>query len=96
MAVSSPEAMRSSVDLPQPDGPTTDTNSPGRTVNDTSSSAWVPSGNTMDTPSKASSDPPAGGTATGASASPFARTSSPTRAMPRRYEPPVSRATMRA
>jgi len=50
--------MRSSVDLPHPDGPTIDTNSPGRTVNDTFSSAWVPSANIMETFSKASSDPP--------------------------------------
>ncbi len=44
---SRPEAMRSSVDLPQPDGPTTVTNSPGRTANVTSSMARVPSGNVI-------------------------------------------------
>ena len=40
--------MRSSVDLPQPEGPTTVTNSPRRTENEMSSSAWVPSGNTIE------------------------------------------------
>ncbi len=44
--------MRSSVDLPQPDGPTMVTNSPGRTSRLTSSTAWVPSGNTIETWSK--------------------------------------------
>ncbi len=47
-----PEAMRSSVDLPQPDGPTTVTNSPAPTENEMPDSAWVPSGNTMLTSSK--------------------------------------------
>ena len=40
--------MRNSVDLPQPDGPTTVTNSPADTLNDTSSSAVVPSGNVIE------------------------------------------------
>jgi hypothetical protein len=48
---SSPDAMRRSVDLPQPDGPTTVTNSPWRTENDTLSRACVPSENTIDRPS---------------------------------------------
>ncbi|MEJ7720339.1 MAG: hypothetical protein WKF58_07740 [Ilumatobacteraceae bacterium] len=41
---SSPDAMRSSVDFPQPEGPTTVTNSPAPTENDASSIAFVPSG----------------------------------------------------
>ncbi len=45
-----PEAMRSSVDLPQPEGPTTVTNSPGWTSKVVSSRAWVPSGNVIETP----------------------------------------------
>ena len=40
--------MRSNVDLPHPDGPTTVTNSPGETSKDTSSRAWVPSGKTIE------------------------------------------------
>ena len=39
----------SSVDLPHPDGPTTVTNSPRSTSNDTSWTACVPSGNTIPT-----------------------------------------------
>ncbi|MQY20931.1 hypothetical protein NRB20_40400 [Nocardia sp. RB20] len=41
---SSPAARRSSVDLPQPEGPTTATNSPRRTDSDTEDSAVVPVG----------------------------------------------------
>ena len=44
--------MRSSVDLPQPDGPTMVTNSPGRRSRLTFSTACVPSGNTIETWSK--------------------------------------------
>ena len=51
---SSPEAIRSSVDLPQPDGPTTVTNSPGATSNDVGARARVPSGNVLATPSNTS------------------------------------------
>ncbi len=62
--------MRSNVDLPQPDGPTTVTNSSDRTANVTSCTAWVPSGNTIETWSKrsatsASESGAAGGPATG-------------------------------
>ena len=42
--------MRSSVLFPQPDGPTTVTNSPGRTSNVVSRSACVPSGKIIDNP----------------------------------------------
>ena len=52
MLVSSPDAIRSSVDLPQPDGPTMVTNSPGLTDRLTSSTACVPSGKTIETWSK--------------------------------------------
>ena len=51
-SVSRPDAIRSSVDLPQPDGPTMVTNSPGRTSNETSTSATVPSGKALETLSK--------------------------------------------
>ena len=40
----SPEAIRSRVDFPQPDGPTTARNSPRLSVNETSRTASVPSG----------------------------------------------------
>ena len=43
------EAIRSSVDLPQPDGPTTVTNSPALIPNETLSSAFVPSSNVIET-----------------------------------------------
>ena len=43
--------MRKSVDLPQPDGPTTVTNSPLSTVNDTLLKASVPSGKIIPIPS---------------------------------------------
>ena len=49
VALVRPEAIRSSVLLPQPDGPTTVTNSPGRTSNVVSRRAWVPSGKTIET-----------------------------------------------
>src|SRR4030095_1305807 len=39
---SSPAIIRSTVDLPQPDGPTSATNSPGRTDSDTSLTASTP------------------------------------------------------
>ena len=45
--------MRSSVDLPHPDGPTIVTNSPGATSNVVDPSANVPSGNVLDTSVKA-------------------------------------------
>ena len=43
LAVSKPASRRSSVDLPQPDGPTSDTNSPTATLRLSCSSACVPS-----------------------------------------------------
>ena len=43
------EAMRNSVDFPQPDGPTTVTNSPALIENETLSRALVPSSNVIDT-----------------------------------------------
>src|SRR5215213_8147220 len=49
---SRPEAMRSTVDFPQPDGPTIVTKSPRRTSKETSRSASVPSGKVIETPSK--------------------------------------------
>src|SRR6478609_1044869 len=49
LAVSRPEAMRSRVDLPQPEGPTTLTNSPRSTVRSTPERAVVPLGNVMAT-----------------------------------------------
>ena len=39
--------MRNSVDLPQPDGPTMATNSPGVTVRLVLATAWVPSANVL-------------------------------------------------
>ena len=48
------DAMRSNVDLPHPDGPTTVTNSPGRIENEISSSARVPSSNVIETFAKSS------------------------------------------
>src|SRR5215211_7119873 len=61
---SRPEAMRSTVDFPQPDGPTMVTKSPRRTSKDTSWSASVPSGKVIETPSKrrlSGLDPPSVG-----------------------------------
>ena len=55
LAVSSPEAMRSSVLFPHPLGPTTVTNSPRPTVRSTPESATVPLGNLMATFEKSSS-----------------------------------------
>ena len=49
------EAIRSSVLLPQPEGPITLTNSPGGTWSSTPASAVVPSGNRLVTPLKVSS-----------------------------------------
>jgi hypothetical protein len=54
VAVSSPDASRSSVDLPHPDGPTTVTNSPASMDRLTSVSATVPVGNRLVTPWSAS------------------------------------------
>ena len=42
--VSSPATSRSTVDLPQPDGPTSTTSSPSATRSETSATARVPSG----------------------------------------------------
>jgi hypothetical protein len=53
-----PLAIFSKVLLPQPDGPTTLTNSPGRTSKLTSSTAWVPSGNTIEAALKESATLP--------------------------------------
>src|SRR4029078_11198051 len=50
---SSPATRRSAVDLPEPDGPTRTTNSPSATSSVRSSTARVPSGKTLATPSKA-------------------------------------------
>ena len=60
-ARSRPEAMRSSVDLPHPDGPTMVTNSSGPTSNDTSSMARVPSANVISMWSNAMPDALDGG-----------------------------------
>src|SRR6195952_205368 len=54
-AVSRPDAMRSSVLLPHPDGPTTVTNSPRFTTRSTPCSAMVPSGKVISTFVKSSS-----------------------------------------
>ncbi len=48
---SSPTIMLSSVDFPQPDGPTRMKNSPSSIVNVASSTATVPSGNRLVRPS---------------------------------------------
>src|SRR5689334_20186736 len=53
-ADSRPDAMRSNVDLPQPLGPTIETNSPRSTVRSTPPSAAVPSGKTRSTSRKSS------------------------------------------
>src|SRR6266508_2126929 len=50
-ASSSPAIMRSSVDLPHPDGPTSTMNSPSSIRSDTSSTAVTPPSNTFVTPS---------------------------------------------
>ena len=52
MGSSRPEAIRSRVDFPHPEGPTTVTNSPLSTVKLMSVSASVPSGKTIPMPSK--------------------------------------------
>src|SRR3954469_3481413 len=56
VAVSRPDARRSRVDLPQPDGPTTDTKSPGPKRRLTSVKATVPVANCMPTPSRTRGD----------------------------------------
>src|SRR5262249_28782814 len=53
-----PAISRSAVDLPQPDGPSTETNSPGRTARLRSSSASVPLANLLATPRRATTDGP--------------------------------------
>src|SRR6266508_5376768 len=62
---SSPATIRSSVDLPQPDGPTKTRNSPGATASDTSFTAWPPRPYDLPTPTRSTPDiasppPPAG------------------------------------
>ncbi len=54
VASSSPASIRSAVDLPEPDGPTSTISSPSRTSRSRSLTASVPSGKTLVTPSKAS------------------------------------------
>ena len=51
VARSSPATMRSSVDLPQPEGPSRPSTRPGSATNDTPDSARVPSANTFVSPS---------------------------------------------
>jgi hypothetical protein len=46
-----PAIKRKSVDLPQPDGPTSETNSPRRNLKLISASAWIAPGNVMPSPS---------------------------------------------
>ena len=62
---SSPATRESSVDLPQPEAPMRQVNSPGATSSDTWSSAWTaeaPRPNTLDTPaSRTDPLPPDGG-----------------------------------
>src|SRR6476469_1997868 len=48
-----PAMMRNAVDLPHPDGPSNDTNSPGRTSRSRRSSATTPLANGLPTPSSA-------------------------------------------
>src|SRR5712691_981488 len=69
----SPDAIRKSVDLPQPAGPTPEMNSPRRSDNDASRPASVPSGNTLpavrnESTSSPLATPAAKASATGASA----------------------------
>src|SRR5271169_1164759 len=62
---SSPATSESSVDLPQPEAPMRQVNSPGATSSDTWSSAWMaelPRPNTLDTPASRTA-PPTGGAA---------------------------------
>ena len=54
VTVSRPDASRSSVDFPHPEGPTTVTKSPGCSARLTSRTATVPVGNRLVTPSSAS------------------------------------------
>src|SRR4051794_41553831 len=49
---SSPASIRSAVDLPEPDGPTSTMNSPSRISRSSASTAVVPSGNVLQTPAK--------------------------------------------
>src|SRR5215813_7525344 len=58
-----PAISRSAVDLPHPEGPSSETNSPGRTSRSSPSSAWVPLAKVFDTPRSATSDGPAAGPA---------------------------------
>src|SRR3954468_4142509 len=51
-ASSSPATIRSAVDLPEPDGPTRIVNSPSAISRSSPSTARVPSGKTLETPSK--------------------------------------------
>ena len=50
-----PAMIRNAVDLPQPDGPSSDTNSPARTSRSRPLSATVPLGNVLPTPRSATS-----------------------------------------
>src|SRR3954454_12616749 len=52
-ASSSPATIRSAVDLPEPDGPTSTVKPPSATSRSSPSTAFVPSGNTFETPSNA-------------------------------------------
>src|SRR5215218_1177127 len=53
LASSSPATIRSAVDLPDPDGPTSTVNPPSGMSRSSSSTARVPSGNTFETPENA-------------------------------------------
>src|SRR4051812_10218672 len=52
-ASSSPATIRSAVDLPEPDGPTSTVKPPSDTSRSSPSTAFVPSGKTFETPSNA-------------------------------------------
>src|SRR5215472_5092030 len=54
-----PAISRSAVDLPHPEGPSSETNSPGRTSRSSPSSAWVPLAKVFDTPRSATTESPA-------------------------------------
>src|SRR3984893_344690 len=54
-----PAISRSAVDLPQPDGPSNETSSPGRTSRSSPSSAWVPLAKVFVTPRSATIEAPA-------------------------------------
>src|SRR6516164_3293373 len=56
----SPAMMRSAVDLPQPEGPSSETNSPARTSRFNASRATVPRSNVLPTSCRATMGSPAG------------------------------------